>query len=390
MRSLLPIVLLLLPLAADGRAQEEARADTGLSAAVRAALDVEARELPRVEPGPWSGWSVDEPPPEELRPALAAMAAAYSGGDLAGSVLHLHEALRLAPEYPPVLHQLGVVYFKLGRYGDAATCFERFLVHAPGEVGATRALGHAYYSLGRYAEAEEHYLRVIAAAPDQPDAGWGLALCALRLGETGRALELLDGVLAAEPDHAEAMRWKAHALFEEERTEEALPVAARARDLAPHEPEPWFLLARIHAELGEEEESAAARARFDELSRLDQEIRRLEASLELDPRQPESLALLARLRASAGDVDGTRSTLQRLLGLLPRDVEAGVFALDLLVELGDEEGAAVAAKALATNCAGEAEAWFRLERYYARLRDRQRQIQAGSRARQLEAEAGGR
>ena len=53
--------------------------------------------------------------------------------------------------------------------------------------------------------------------------------------------------------------------------------------------------------------------------------------------------------------------------------------MDVLTTMNDVEGARVAARALEQNCAQEARAWLRLERYYRDIGDRRREVQAGER-----------
>ncbi|MFT4541316.1 MAG: tetratricopeptide (TPR) repeat protein [Planctomycetota bacterium] len=352
-------------------------------------LDRAASELPRAEPGTWKSWTRDEAPPEALRPMLIRGARAYSGGVMPEALTHFCQALEAAPDYPPLLHQVGVIHFRLRRYGDAAELFERFLLHAPGQMAGTRALGHCYYSLGRYAQARDHYRLVLKASPDQVEAIRGLALSEMRLGEPVEALVLLARVLELSPKHAEACAWQAQILYDEELLEEALVSALRAQVLAPFDPRPAFLLSRIYYELEREDDAAAFVKRFEQLDKTAQEVRFVEAKLLLDPSRAELWIRKATATAQIQDRVRTREALRRLLALAPADHTLAIFALDLLEGMGDSDGAAVAARALETNCGHIAESWKRLETYFAKRRDRTRQIQAGESYRRLRDERDG-
>jgi tetratricopeptide (TPR) repeat protein len=385
-RAGLVAALLAPPLAAQDAPSSRAelpRAEPSRAELAAAALALDPAALPRASAERWKDFDPLQPPPAQLRGALEAMRRALEQGDLP-LVLHgLHAALRTEPDYPPALHQLGVVYFRLQRYGDALTAFARYLEAVPGRVADTRGLAHALHSLGRYEMARQHYERVLEAAPDDVEARRGLAVSLLRLGEAERARGELARVLEREPQHSEAWTWMAEAEWDLGRTEEALRAAQRARDLRPFAPRPWFLLAQSLGELGREEEARPARERFLLLSRADQAIRGLEAELELDPHDLSRRRALAELLRSVGDVAGVRKNLALAVRESPADVSLRIWALDALDALGDREGAQSAARELERVGAESVAAWRRLEAWYARIGDRARQLEAGERWRRL-------
>jgi len=88
------------------------------------------------------------------RPEMREAVAAIRERDLPRALASLYRVLDARPDYPPALYEMGVVYFRLQRYGDGAAVLERYLAVAPDRIGHTRALGHCYYSLGDYARAK--------------------------------------------------------------------------------------------------------------------------------------------------------------------------------------------------------------------------------------------
>ena len=344
--------------------------------------DVLARDpaaLPAAAAERWADWDPDVAPEGELRDGFVAAVRPYLAGHLPASLAALYELLERAPDYPPAWHQMGVVYFRLRRYGDAATAFERFLRVAPDEVAKTRAYAHSLYSLGRYEEAAAAYARILAAAPGMVEALRGAALTRLRLGDDEGALAGLERVLDIAPDHVEAWTWKARVLFDLERTEDSLAAARKARDLDPYDARPWFQLAQAHFDLGQDEEGEAARARFLELDAIAQETRLLDARLLYDPARPDLLLALVDAHRRALDASRARKALERLTRLDPARFEWRAHALEVLEGLGSAEGAAWAAQALETHCAEVADAWKLLQGYYGRRKDRVRQVRAGER-----------
>lgn len=351
----------------------------------RAALDVDPRSLPHATAGRWAQFDPKAPQAQDIPHSFASVGPALAARDLPLAIESLQRCLNETPDFPPAWHQLGVLYFRLQRYGDAAIAFERYLESVPTRVGDTRALGHAYYSLGRHAEARAHYERVLAVSPDDVEARRGLALAYLKLGDSSKALVLLRDVVAREPKHHEAWTWIAQVLFDEDEGKEALEAATKARDLDPFEPRPWFLLARIHADLGDEAASKVAAQRFELLANADQEVRRLETRLEYDPRDLPSLVDLARIHRSTGDAARAKAMLLRAVEVAPDDRELRVFVLDVLEGVGDSRGARAAAEELERRFEDDAAVWQRLEHFYAKLRDRPNQVRAGERYRRLKS-----
>jgi tetratricopeptide (TPR) repeat protein len=371
----------------DARAQKmrtEERAEQ--NAQRHAVLKRDPHDLPRASDDRWKSFGETPIRPEDVPSGILAARDALMANDLPMALQALYTLLDAEPEYPPALHQMGVLYFKLQRYSDAVEVFERFLRQAPQKIGQTRTLGHCYYTLGDYAKAKAHYERVLAVAPDEIEAVRGLALSHMRLGDGAKALELLARVLEAQPDHADAWTWRAHILFDLGRTEEALAAAEKSRDLDPYEPRSWFVLGRVLLELGREDEGLAAHARFNELQEIAQDLRSLESRLEFRPHQLPLLLQVVELHRKSGDVARTRTALAHALSERPTDVRLRILALDVLEDLHDADGARVAAKSLESVGADEASAWQRLELYYARLKDLPNQLRAGERYRRLSSQ----
>jgi predicted Zn-dependent protease len=224
---------------------------------------------------------------------------------------------------------------------------------------------------------------VVAAAPQDAEARRGLALARYRGGDAEGALADLNAVLESEPEHVDAWTWKAQVLLDLDRAEEARVAAERARDLAPWTPRPWFVLSTAWTDLGKPKEAQAASERFQRLAAVDQEIRRLEARLEYEPGDLVARRALIESLASVGDRRSVRTHLAHLLQERPGDVTWRIFALDVLDGLGDVEAGAMAAKDLERVGAESAPAWKRLEAWYAKVRDRTKQIEAGERWRRL-------
>jgi tetratricopeptide (TPR) repeat protein len=98
-------------------------------------------------------------------------------GDLGHSVRSFEEAIRLAPEDPVPVHDLGVAYLGAARYADAERQFIRALAIAPDYAKALDNLGYTYEKEGRPDDARRAYDKLVEIAPDFP----GARAAALRL-----------------------------------------------------------------------------------------------------------------------------------------------------------------------------------------------------------------
>lgn len=289
-------------------------------------------DLPRAEE-PWSGrWEDPAAWPEARRRAYGeCLRLDTRDHDLVGAFGGLVALLEEEPDLPPALHQLGVVSFRLRRYGDGVAAFGRFLAQAPEHVGRTRALGHCLYGLGRYGEAVAHYARVLAERPGDVEARFGRALALHRAGDLEASLAALDDVLERDPEHADAAYWRARLRFDEELEDDEMTLAAaqRAAALARFDPRPAHLVAEILVALGRSEDAAQARDHAAELARVGQQRRALDERLLVDPTDLPSLEARAAAAQSVGDKDAARADLRRAsrIALARGDVQlAQLFA----------------------------------------------------------------
>jgi len=90
-----------------------------------------------------TAWAV--PPGELVERALDAEEA----GDLPGATRALEELVAAGVDSDGVLYDLGTVYARGERYGEAIWCFERVLLRAPGDLAARRNLRATRVRLAR-------------------------------------------------------------------------------------------------------------------------------------------------------------------------------------------------------------------------------------------------
>jgi predicted Zn-dependent protease len=193
-----------------------------------------------------------------------------------------------------------------------------------------------------------------------------------------------DSLLAARALHpSDSAVHLALAQVDEERgaLADALASARRARELAPFDPSPAFVLAALLAELGQPEEAAEQRAVFARLAPLAVEIDDLELRLLHLPNDRSALAKLARCHAALGDHGGTARAVRRLG---PGTVLGASLTLELLAE-ADPAAAEVAERRLTTEHGSDPAAWDALAAHHGRRGDTARRDLALERAAALRA-----
>lgn len=337
-------------------------------------------ELARAEPGTWAGLytpeglsrAIVEALPRAVFEGMQSAERTYRARRYPETLASLYAVLDAAPDFPPALLLLGNTHYRLRRYRDSADALERYLVHAPEQLFRTQALGHDLYTLGEYPAALAHYERVrvaleAAGYPLGASLVRGIALCHMREGDAEAALRGLDEVLARDPGDPEALVWRAQVLLDEDRLDEAVVAAARARDAAPYEPRPWFLLSQALTWSGREDEAAEVRARWKVIDGLIQALRQAEATLLFEPDNYGEALRVFDLKAQLGDGPGALAAFPRARALRPLEVPDLLLLVHAVVALTGVDEPAVAAPLAAEleeRAGSLAPAWEALAEWY--------------------------
>ena len=91
------------------------------------------------------------------------------GGRAAQATVALEKAKRREPEKASIREALGIAYFRIHRYDEAASEFRKMLELAPVDDYAHYALGRCLEKQGRQAEANGHYKLASSLRPGRPD-----------------------------------------------------------------------------------------------------------------------------------------------------------------------------------------------------------------------------
>lgn len=244
----------------------------------------------------------------------------------------VNEARRRAEATPtgssgadPVFREAGLALWEAGRIDEARVLLERLLAARPSSPRSREALARLLESQGQRDQAES----VLRAGSNDRDRlslaeallEWG------RPGEVSEALEPLDEE-GDEGVHARALAARARALLAlGERVDDALEMARRALQGAPHEPEFLSLVGALEVNQGRTDQG---------LSMLERASRRGPASARITTDHANALARAGRCREALSAAErairlspreATRAQLERLLTTLraecPDDVASG-------------------------------------------------------------------
>ena len=91
------------------------------------------------------------------------------GGRAAQATVALEKAKRRAPDKASIREALGIAYFRIHRYDEAATEFRAMLELAPNDDYAHYALGRCLEKQGRAHEANGHYKLANSMRPGRHD-----------------------------------------------------------------------------------------------------------------------------------------------------------------------------------------------------------------------------
>ena len=183
--------------------------------------------------------------------ALSEAMRCHQAGNLEQAEQHYLAVLKLQPDHPAALNNLGALYLDQGRPVKAASVLEAALRNRPNYPTAQNNMGLALRALGRIEDSIEYYRDAVAGRPDYVDALGNLGLALQAIGEYQEAESVYLRALDVDPEHPLSIAGRAELMEWEGRYQEAAQLleSAGASSAAP---EPFILLvyARVQRRLG--------------------------------------------------------------------------------------------------------------------------------------------
>ncbi|MDJ0851248.1 MAG: hypothetical protein QNK04_22985 [Myxococcota bacterium] len=307
-------------------------------------------------------------------------------GDLDAARQAYERAMTADPTCPGVFDALERIYRKGELWEPLRGLLEQIARTAPHERRPAILCSLADLALEHFDDrdgAASAYASALALDPSFEAAHHGRQRLAREAGDEAAVLEAFrnEAAVTSSPTRlATLVQDIARILESAEQLDEALEWARRWTDLAPEDPDPLHLTARLQEQLGldtelietlerldprlQADEQSANRRRqagvHERAGRRDEAATAYRAALEMDPVDVASLEALTRLLQGTGRPDELAGLLRRLAELLPPDRQAEPLdALARLLEerLGDKVGAVDALTRLAAceNAPGDVE-----------------------------------
>ena len=208
----------------------------------------------------------------------------WAGGDVAGAEREWNQALRLAPEHPIALNDMGLLYTRQRRYAQAVEYFEKALKAKPNFTDAHMFLGACYQDMGKIDLAEKEFRAAVNISPLNVRARNYLGELYLAEGRTGEAEEQFRRSLES-AENIEAWDALGDIFLKREDTAHAELAFERSVAIDNYDSHAHFRLGALYRAAG----------------RMAEAGREYQAGLVTDPLNPEALAALKQLKSQSGD-----------------------------------------------------------------------------------------
>jgi tetratricopeptide (TPR) repeat protein len=126
---------------------------------------------------------------DPLAPAPREVEHAVAVGRFDDALLLALDLQRTYPDEPLVAQWLGHIYRGLGRRGEEASAWERYVAQSSEPAEACPAIAHAYEALEDRGRALAWFERCVSYGPDQPERLTDLAAAWERAGDRRQALD---------------------------------------------------------------------------------------------------------------------------------------------------------------------------------------------------------
>jgi len=142
-------------------------------------------------------------------------------GQLDEALAAYQTALKIRPDKPAALTNVGVVYYQQGRFDDAVQQLQKALEIDPQDAETQYMLGATYVQQQKLDEAEKSFSTAIELKPDLAAAYTGLGNVQLARKNVDEAVKTLQEATALQPDQAEAWLALGQAYAAQDRKTEA-------------------------------------------------------------------------------------------------------------------------------------------------------------------------
>ena len=230
----------------------------------------------------------------------------FKQGRFDEAIAQYQNALAIKPDFADAHYNLGMVLDKKGQTDEAVSQYQEAIRIKPDDADAHNNLGNALGEKGRIDEAIQEYQEAIRIKPDDADAHNNLGVALVGKGQTDRAINQFQEAIRIKPDHADAHNNLGNALAQQGRLNEAQAERKIASRLRPDRAEVCFNLAVALAIQG----------------RLAESVPEFQAALRIRPNWLEAHYNLGTVLVSLGRLDEATAEFQEAIRIKPDYAEA--------------------------------------------------------------------
>jgi tetratricopeptide (TPR) repeat protein len=252
-------------------------------------------------------------------------AAALTAGDYGAAEKGFAAVLKSQPNHVGALGNLGVVYSRTQRSARAIEIYERALRLSPGDGALRLNLGLVHFKQENYRQAESQFSRVIATQANHRQARELLATCQIHLGKAKLAISTLEFLRKSDPRNPGVLYLLSMAHLRNHQPGKAKPLLDEMMLTALSPAQANFLLGKAYYD----------GARFGECRDAFLKV------LEIDPNFPNAQLELGKAYVSLREAEKAQAALLRAMESDPQSGEAPYFLGSLLVNEGRAEEALV-------------------------------------------------
>jgi Flp pilus assembly protein TadD len=200
---------------------------------------------------------MNEPEPDEQVPAAEPLPEPPQGATPEAEIEHWRDVVLREPGNVEARRRLARVLESQGASALAVEQLETARAQQPEDVPLVVEYAHALTAMRRFDAAEKELRRVLKFQPDNADIHLGLGIISLRRGLYTQADLELKRATELDPGSGTALYYRADALNQLSRVDEALDLLARAAQLQPEQPRSYYLMGILYDKKGRPAEAGA-------------------------------------------------------------------------------------------------------------------------------------
>lgn len=186
--------------------------------------------------------------PDQIQPINLQATAAALLGDWDEAIAGFKHVVKLSPENPAALLNLARAYFQVGDESSGQSTIDLAAEVAPNDPRVLMIVGEREMAVGEFSRAAETFRRAYEILPNGNAAIW--VFRARSAASKAEPMEYIDLWLTLRPDDAASRYFRAAALQEMGRQEEAIDEYKRVLELEPEQPLALNNLAWLYFETG--------------------------------------------------------------------------------------------------------------------------------------------